>query len=154
MSTRISGDEQSSTCLYYWQIELRRGHFVQKKTLNKIHENVKWQTIIMKNVIWIWMKTIHEQLSDTFLMFQNAVIGNGAINIYGDRDAQCSEKCIFWTHFFINLSKVYDKKINTWTFPYHPCYYPSTHIYQPSLASRADIGVSDDSRIVMEKVMY
>ena len=85
VSTRISGDEQSYTCLYYWQIELRRGNFVQKKTLNKIHENVRWQTIIMENVIWIWMKTIHEKLK--ILVFQNAVIGNVVINIYGDRDA-------------------------------------------------------------------
>jgi len=38
------------------------------------------------------MKTIHEKFSDTFLVFQNVVIGNGAINIYGDRDAECSRK--------------------------------------------------------------
>ena len=44
------------------------------------------------------MKTIHEKLSDTFLVFQNAVIGNGAINNYGDRDSQCSEKSICWIH--------------------------------------------------------
>jgi hypothetical protein len=30
---------------------------------------------------------IHEMLSYKFLVFQNAVEGNGAINIYGDRDA-------------------------------------------------------------------
>jgi hypothetical protein len=30
---------------------------------------------------------IHEKLSYQFLVFQNAVIGNGAINCYGDRDA-------------------------------------------------------------------
>ena len=33
------------------------------------------------------------------------------------------------------MSEVYDKKINTWPFPYHPGYHPST-------ASRADMGVS------------
>jgi hypothetical protein len=31
------------------------------------------------------MKTIHEKLK--ILVFQNAVIGNVVINIYGDRDA-------------------------------------------------------------------
>ena len=30
---------------------------------------------------------VHEKLCYQFLVFQNAVIGNGAINIYGDRDA-------------------------------------------------------------------
>ena len=32
------------------------------------------------------MKTIHEKSSYLFLVFQNAVIGNGAINIYGERE--------------------------------------------------------------------
>jgi hypothetical protein len=33
------------------------------------------------------MKAIHEKLSYQFLVFQNAVMGNVAINIYGDSDA-------------------------------------------------------------------
>jgi hypothetical protein len=31
-------------------------------------------------------------------------------------------------YIVINLFKVYEKKINAWTFPYHLCYYLSTHI--------------------------
>jgi hypothetical protein len=30
---------------------------------------------------------IHVMLSYQFLVFQNAVVGNGAINFYGDKDA-------------------------------------------------------------------
>jgi hypothetical protein len=41
VSTRISGDEQSSTCLYYCKIKLRGGNFVKKKTFNRNHESVR-----------------------------------------------------------------------------------------------------------------
>ena len=46
------------------------------------------------------------------------------------------------------MSEVYDKKINTWPFPYHPGYQSSFDPYQYLTASRADT-LAD-----MEKVMY
>jgi hypothetical protein len=33
---------------------------------------------------------IHEKLSYQFLVFQNAVVGNGSINFYGDREHVCT----------------------------------------------------------------
>ena len=56
-------------------------------------------------------------------------------------------------HFFLLICRKYMIKRLI-----HELFVPSLLLsldpYQPSLASRADIGVSDDSRIVMEKVMY
>jgi len=88
-------------------------------------------------------------------MFQIAVIGNVVINIYGVEmlsfnnsvlkmyllNTQLSyhiNSCYYFILFICFIKQfveVYDKEINTWHFPYHLGYHPST-------ASRADMGVS------------
>jgi hypothetical protein len=51
------------------------------------------------------------------------------------------------------MFEVYDKKNNTWPFPYWPWYHPMTHI-SPRLRLGLIWESRDDTRANMEKVMY
>jgi hypothetical protein len=69
------------------------------------------------------------------LLFDNSVLKMHPLNTQLNFHIKSFNYFILFICFIKQFVEAYDKQINTWPFPYHPGYHPST-------ASRVDMGVS------------